>query len=484
MNRRSLELKQEELLERYASGERDFSKFQIYLKRHRWHSKTKIRVKNDLSGINLSNAIFNKITINCNLSNANFAGSNLSNAHIGYQADFTNANVSNANLSNAKIGSANFSNAILRGADLSNASFVSFKNQQRINFSGADLTNVIFANDNKRHLDFTGVDLSSADLSGVDLSRVILTGAILKETKLENAVGVLSDEILIWKIINGHTIDESIADFDLSGANFVQVDLKNINLSGANLSECIFVDSNLENADLRKANLEKANFSYANLTNADLSESNLTEAIFYEANLSNTNLNFACLDKAINRKTNFQNAINVPESFLRSQVKTPLIEALDKIFDYHYKNNSDIILCLQPGLTREEIDELLIDIPYTIPEELYQLYEWRNGMNKKGIQNYGCLAFAMDRGFLPLEEVVKQYKYTSRYYKNSKKKLELFPPANDYSTSYTVNLGDDEIAPVHDFDTEHNFFGLKHRSIFDMMSSCNRYHDYRSKNRN
>ncbi len=108
MNRE--QLSQEELLERYARGERDFSKFEIYLSQYKSNSPKKIRIKNNLSNINLSNATFNKITINCNLNNANFAGSNLSNVHIGCNANFTNANLNNTDLSNAKIRSANFSN--------------------------------------------------------------------------------------------------------------------------------------------------------------------------------------------------------------------------------------------------------------------------------------------------------------------------------------------------------------------------------------
>ena len=34
---------------------------------------------------------------------------------------------------------------------------------------------------------------------------------------------------------------------------------------------------------------------------------------------------------------------------------------------------------LKPGLSREEIDQKVERLPYTFPEELYQLYMWRNG---------------------------------------------------------------------------------------------------------
>jgi hypothetical protein len=224
---------------------------------------------------------------------------------------------------------------------------------------------------------------------------------------------------------------------------------------------------------LEKYALGERDFSEFNISLLPY-KSNLTKALFYEANLNNSNLNLACLDKLIDHKTNYSNAINVPEYFLRSKIETPLTKALDEVFDCHYKNNPDIILCLQPGLTREEIDELLIDIPYTIPEEIYQLYGWRNGMSGKGIQNYGYLSFAKARGFLPLEKVVKDYKYSSRYLK---KALVLFPPANDNSAAYAVDLGDERKAPVRNFDTEHknsfDAFIRKYERYFHMMCSCN-----------
>ena len=469
-------LSQEELIERYASGERDFSMFDISLSPYKYNKKKKIRLKNNLSGINLSDANLANLNVSgCILKHANFSNSNLSNVSIGNYADLSDANLSNADLSNANLSNVDFSNADLSGVDFSSASFnAHYKNQPKINFSGANLTNVVFPNDYSSYVDFSGVDFSNADLSGVDLRKVVLMGAILSGTKLEKARGILADEKLVWKIVNGHAINEDISEFYLSGANFSRVDLRDINLSGANLAKCVFTGSNLENADLSNANLEEADFSNANLTNANLSRSNLAKAVFHNVNLMNTNFEKANTNKIVDSKTNFNNAVKVSAHFLQSKEKTPLIIALDKILDYYYKYNPDIILCLQPGLNRREIDELLDDIPYTIPEEIYQLYGWRNGMSKKGIINYGYLAFAKAKGFRPLEEAVKYYKYTSRY---SKRALEIFPSANDHSASYAIDLGDNDVAPVRNFDTEHNnsyeAFETKYYSILGMMSSCN-----------
>ena len=34
---------------------------------------------------------------------------------------------------------------------------------------------------------------------------------------------------------------------------------------------------------------------------------------------------------------------------------------------------------LQPGLSYEEIDSRVADLPFKLPEEVYQLYRWKNG---------------------------------------------------------------------------------------------------------
>jgi uncharacterized protein YjbI with pentapeptide repeats len=55
------------------------------------------------------------------------------------------------------------------------------------------------------------------------------------------------------------------------------IDLRDADLSGANLSDAILSDANLSGAKLTDANLNEADLSGANLLNADLSEAKVTE---------------------------------------------------------------------------------------------------------------------------------------------------------------------------------------------------------------
>ena len=101
------------------------------------------------------------------------------------------------------------------------------------------------------------------------------------------------DEHLLW--LNGEGGSRAdlrganLRDADLSCANLSDADLRGADLSFANLS-----NANLRDADLRGANLSCANLSFANLRDADLRGANLSCA-----NLSFANLSCASMDQMI-----------------------------------------------------------------------------------------------------------------------------------------------------------------------------------------
>ena len=82
------------------------------------------------------------------------------------------------------------------------------------------------------------------------------------------------DEHLLW--LNGE---------GGSRADLCDVDLRNADLLGANLS-----DADLRNADLCRANLRNANLRGANLSDADLLGANLSDADLRNADLRNADL--------------------------------------------------------------------------------------------------------------------------------------------------------------------------------------------------
>ncbi|MBA3921472.1 MAG: hypothetical protein H0X31_07160 [Nostocaceae cyanobacterium] len=56
-----------------------------------------------------------------------------------------------------------------------------------------------------------------------------------------------------------------------------------------------------------------------------------------------------------------------------------LTEGLERISLWLKKNRPDIASQLRPGLSREEIDAEAHILPFKLPEEIYELYQWRDG---------------------------------------------------------------------------------------------------------
>lgn len=141
----------EELLRRYAAGERDFS------------------------GVNLYGADFN----DCDLSEIN-----LSNANLG-ETEWDGANLSGANLTGSILQSSDLNNANLTGANLTRTRL------QDSALSGTNLTDACVEGTQfggepyLKGANLTGVDLSKASIylpGGIDNPRI--AGAILCDTTL------------------------------------------------------------------------------------------------------------------------------------------------------------------------------------------------------------------------------------------------------------------------------------------------------------
>jgi Pentapeptide repeats (8 copies) len=128
----------EELLERYAAGERDFSGIQL---------DGGELTSSNLSGINLSDADLSEQY----LKEVNLVGANLRNVGFG-RACLTKANLRNCDLTGADLTFAN-----LARADLTNVCLID------AHLSGADLVEA----------DLTGANLTGADLEGADMKRII-----------------------------------------------------------------------------------------------------------------------------------------------------------------------------------------------------------------------------------------------------------------------------------------------------------------------
>jgi hypothetical protein len=144
---------------------------------------------------------------------ANFAGRNLQGA------DLEGCNFGYANLRHANFSGAALRPAFFQGADLTGA-----------NFAGTELSHASFYRANA-----TGANLTRADLRDALMQMALLKGALLHDTDLRNAN----------------------LDYLYPGGIY-RTDLRNADLTGADLRGASLRDADLTGADLRGASLHGA----------------------------------------------------------------------------------------------------------------------------------------------------------------------------------------------------------------------------------
>ena len=86
-----------------------------------------------------------------------------------------------------------------------------------------------------------------------------------------------------------------------------------------------------------------------------------------------------------------------------------LTNALNRIFSWLEKHPSEkyaSVDVLQPGLSYEEIERRVADLPFKLSEEVYELYKWRNG-TCEGEEDFS--KFFNGYAFLSIESAIEEY---------------------------------------------------------------------------
>lgn len=249
------QLERDDILKRYADGERNFS----YC----------VSLSKDFSGVNFSGANFKHAKligssfINANLTDVNFSGAELSSAC------FRGANIKGANFSFATITGADFSETDTTSANFTGAvrgQVRESKDKQRTtvvnvlgeysrgrrdfssvtipnaDFNGKKLPGIIFRNAVLQNSNFNWCDLTDADFSGADLMNAWLVGATLRRTKFVKAY------MYFATVRNAIVEDTNFENADLSWNDLAGVNLASANITGALLSWCI-IDGSKMNED-------------------------------------------------------------------------------------------------------------------------------------------------------------------------------------------------------------------------------------------
>jgi cell wall assembly regulator SMI1 len=91
---------------------------------------------------------------------------------------------------------------------------------------------------------------------------------------------------------------------------------------------------------------------------------------------------------------------------------TDLTNALNRIFAWIEKHNPKSVIGFQAGLSSAEIEEKLSFLPFCVPEEVPELYRWRDGNKMYGSSIFGYLwLMSLDRAceFVDSRGVFSEY---------------------------------------------------------------------------
>ena len=182
----------------------------------------------DLRGANLNGA---------DLRNLDLSGCDLSGAQL-FKADLRGTSLQDANLQGAELSGANLQGAILDGI-----------NAKRAGFGHADLRQASLF-----RADLSEATLTKANLQGAHLHCTILTGSRLREADLSDAD--LSEAVLTHADLSLSRVDKTnFSNADLrharlrmmrryKSANWIGVDIRDINFAGAYLMRREIIDQN------------------------------------------------------------------------------------------------------------------------------------------------------------------------------------------------------------------------------------------------
>lgn len=196
----------QELLDRYSTGERDFSSIKLlkHLKVPRGQDLSGIILRGcklhevDLSEVILVNADLSAITCShVSFRNANLRSANISAATFWEETDLSGADLSFANLRKLTVEDAIFQGAILISTDLSE-SYIKGADFRAANFENVNLRDAWISSSNLRDADLVGVDLSIMkqwtlnETAGANLDKTIMPGSPILKHELDTTPEILA----------------------------------------------------------------------------------------------------------------------------------------------------------------------------------------------------------------------------------------------------------------------------------------------------
>ncbi len=217
-----------------------------------------------------------------------------------YSGKINDIDLSRTQLGNSGSRDSNSFSLVLENVDLSGIKFKS-ANLNQASFKGSRFRG---AGEDGRWDTYDDViaDLSQVQMKQANLTNANLSRVVMNRSDLSRAT------LNRANLSNTRLIEANLSSAQLVGADLRGAVLENASLTGADLSDAKLNEANLYAARLGRVTAIGTQLSYANLTKTDWQASDLSGADFEHTNLSNANLSATRLTGAVLRSAQLENA--------------------------------------------------------------------------------------------------------------------------------------------------------------------------------
>ncbi|MEH1817332.1 MAG: SMI1/KNR4 family protein [Nostoc sp.] len=147
-----------------------------------------------------------------------------------------------------------------------------------------------------------------------------------------------------------------------------------------------------------------------------------------------------------------------------------LTEGLKRIHTWFSKNIPERISYLAPGLSREDIEQSTRFLPFKLPEEVYELYQWRNGSSGYNFlfENYEFMS--LNAAVSAYHEQMGEIRYHEReeayWFEHS---FPIFQLWCNGGVLYTVMPNAQRNSIIRIYDSECNDYSLRYDNLTNLM---------------
>ena len=149
---------------------------------------------------------------------------------------------------------------------------------------------------------------------------------------------------------------------------------------------------------------------------------------------------------------------------------SPLIEGLERILKCFAAHEPHRVAQMGEGLKTKDIDELSASLPFKLPPEVYELYQWHNGSSD------WCFLFE-NYEFRSLQRCIYAYREESLQIQQGypeladmfQKRLPLFELWSEGGVFLTVEPDDKGSSPIYNYDISFKDYSLRYNSLTTLI---------------